>query len=205
MSFPSSYYKDLDPILDPFNHMMYIFPIHERLKAAAAAIDTFESYAKFLVAHNMDALPIGQSEAFFESIQAILNYSASVSRFFWPSTYKKNPNFNLHKKRGEFLRDVFAVTDESPLKDRNHRNEIEHFDEKIDIFLNRKNIMGISYPEKIFRDRHNGGLRSHNFRAFYIHENEFEVLGTFFAIEPIIKELRRLLILSAQFYEKRMF
>jgi len=40
-----------------------------------------------------------------------------------------------HEKRGKILRQCFKITDSSPLKSRDLRNEIEHFDEKLDVYL----------------------------------------------------------------------
>lgn len=63
-----------------------------------------------------------------------LNYSAAVSRFFFPPKPldKNNP---LPEERAKRLREAFQVKDDSPIKNRVARNMIEHYDEKLDIFL----------------------------------------------------------------------
>ncbi len=41
----------------------------------------------------------------------------------------------LHKNRAEFLRQIFDVTESSPLYDKKLRNALEHFDERLDMYL----------------------------------------------------------------------
>lgn len=61
-----------------------------------------------------------------------LNHCASLSRYFWPAPSKNRSMRSFAVARGSALRDSFFVDDESPLSDRNLRNSLEHFDERLD-------------------------------------------------------------------------
>ena len=98
-------------------------------------------------------------EATLNHLQNIVGMGAALSRYFWPVRAG-------HEKRGEILRERFKVTDSSPLKSRDLRNEIEHFDEKLDVYLS-KGIVGVIIPHYIGPFLENGGVPSHLFRAYY--------------------------------------
>jgi hypothetical protein len=65
--------------------------------------------------------------------------AAALSRYFWPTTTgnkkKQAEQLEMRRMRGEKLRDIFKVTDDSPLCNRDLRNAWEHFDEKLDTYL----------------------------------------------------------------------
>jgi hypothetical protein len=58
------------------------------------------------------------------SIQSILVAAANVSKILWPA--------KEYVARGEQLRELLNVPDESPLFDRTIRNHFEHYDERIE-------------------------------------------------------------------------
>ena len=109
---------------------------------------------------------------------------AALSRYFWPVR-------SGHTARGEFLRNRFGVTDASPLKSRDLRNAIEHFDEKLDIYL-AKGIVGVIIPNYIGPSLESDGVPGHLFRAYYVDTGKFEVLGQRFPIPPLAKEIERI-------------
>lgn len=80
-------------------------------------------------------------------LQEAVGHAAALSRYFWPSPSgtKKSQLQNLKKKRGEFLRNLFGLNENSPLYDRDLRNAWEHFDERLDIYF-IENIAGMFYP-----------------------------------------------------------
>lgn len=119
-----------------------------------------------------------------DELQNIALQGAGISRFFWPPNKK-------HSKRGEILRKAFVVTEQSPLRSRDLRNRMEHFDEYLDDFL-KTCIAGQFIPDyfgpKPPDDR--GPLRF--FRAYFVNTGEFEILGSIFVMQPIVNEIRRL-------------
>jgi hypothetical protein len=117
-------------------------------------------------------------------LQNIVVQGAALSRYFWPA--RKD-----HKKRGEILRKAFDVTDTSPLKSRDLRNDIEHFDEKLDTYL-AGGIVGVILPHYIGPLPALSAIPSHLFRAYYTDKAIFEILGKRYDINPITKEIGRI-------------
>ena len=119
-----------------------------------------------------------------DCLQNIALQGAGISRFFWPSDAR-------YRKRGEVLRQAFGITDQSPLRARDLRNRMEHFDEYLDDYL-KDCVAGQFIPDyfgpKPPKDR--GPLRF--FRAFFTNTGEFEILGSIFAIQPLLDEIGRL-------------
>lgn len=66
------------------------------------------------------------------SIQSILVATANVSKILWPAR-KQN------KVRGKHLRDLLGVDDDNLLSDRTFRNHFEHYDERIEKWVESNN------------------------------------------------------------------
>jgi hypothetical protein len=119
-----------------------------------------------------------------DELQNIALQGAGMSRFFWPADKK-------YDKRGEILRKAFAVTEQSPLRSRDLRNRMEHYDEYLDDYL-KTCIAGQFIPDyfglKPPDDR--GPLRV--LRAFFTNTGEFEIFGSVFPMQPIVDEIRRI-------------
>src|SRR5689334_18838746 len=89
-------------------------------RAALASIDH--------VSANLEALSAGKaidSDELLNNLQNIVIHGAALSRYFWP--VRKG-----HEARAQFLKKCLGVAEDSPLKNRDLRNQIEHFDEKLD-------------------------------------------------------------------------
>ncbi len=120
-------------------------------------------------------------------LQNIVQQAAALSRYFWPMT-KGNSRY---ESRAQQLRMAYSVTDQSPLKDRGLRNQIEHFDEKLDDYL-KDGIVGYILPEYVGPSLERDGAPGHLFRAYYLDEGMFEVLGKQYQVQPIADEVLRL-------------
>lgn len=101
--------------------------------AAGRAVAAFERFDKSLSSG-------GSSDETVASAHEALGHAAAVSRFFFPST--RDP---LCEARGLRLRHLFAVEPNSSLQDRELRNALEHFDERLDDYL-LGNIEGFIFP-----------------------------------------------------------
>lgn len=111
----------------PFHEVFYIRAVGF---AACKGLDAFDAFAEALK---------GSSGilAIFE-LQEALAHAGAVSRFFWPSMGTRDTPAGRHAKaRGEKLRNAFGITETHPLHSRSLRNAIEHFDERLDDFLQR--------------------------------------------------------------------
>lgn len=119
-----------------------------------------------------------------DHLQNVTLQAAALSRYFWPVR-------NAHEWRGTQLRAVFEVSDQSPLKSRDLRNAIEHFDEKLDKYL-EEGIVGQIFPEYVGPFPESDGVPVHLFRAYYIDKGLFELLGHRYEMNPIAAEVIRI-------------
>lgn len=123
-------------------------------------------------------------ERILNHVQNILLQGAALSRYFWPVR-------DAHKSRGESLRASLAVSDESPLKNRDLRNAVEHFDERIDKYL-ANGIVGYVLPRYVGSTLEKSGVPGHIFRAYYLDTGRFEVLGESFEMQGLAHEIMRI-------------
>ena len=158
------------------------FYIESMISITTSAVSSTEKLAKIFDA-NEDLSQI-QYEEILNWIQNIFIQAAALSRYFW--TVKKNEK--IHKERSEFLRKVFNISNNSPIRNRDIRNMIEHFDEKLDIFIS-KPVVGTIMPNYIGLEIETLGVPYHIFRAYYPRTGVFEVLGKRFELQPIVDEI----------------
>jgi len=125
--------------------------------------------------------------------QNIINRAALISRYFWPSSSEK-----LHKERGQRLRAAFVIHESNPIKDKNMRKFIEHFDEKLDSYLSN-GIAGALIPSDAGNRVTDSPSVNHFFRAYYVDDWSFHALGLEFKIHPIINELIRIHLLLKKY------
>ena len=117
-------------------------------------------------------------------LQNIVLQAAALSRYFWPVRQD-------HETRARRLRDRLDIMNDNPLRNRDLRNEIEHFDEKLDAYL-ADGIVGNILPEYVGVLAEGTGAPVHMFRAYYIDAGIFEMLGKRYAVEPLAEEIQRL-------------
>jgi hypothetical protein len=118
------------------------------------------------------------------NIQNAIIQGAALSRYFWPPR-KQN------EKRGEFIRKSLGVKDDNPLKNRELRNLIEHYDEKLDAYF-AKGVFGRFLPQFVGTSQGDEDGLYHVFRAYYSDAGLFEVIGEKFEIKPIFIEIIRI-------------
>ena len=131
------------------------------------------------------------SDDVLDWLQNIIIQAAALSRYFWPAKNKDKKLDKLHKKRGQHLCVAFGMNEKSPLKNRSLRNQIEHFDEHMDIFL-AKPVAGNFIPKYVGRLPKDDGVPTYIFRAFYTDVSIFEILGKRYEVKPIVDEIRRI-------------
>jgi hypothetical protein len=100
-------------------------------------------------------------------LQNIVLQAAALSRYFWPA----RPG---HEARAAHLRAALDVAESSPLRNRDLRNEIEHFDEKLDAYL-AEGIAGYVVPAYVGPLPSNDGVPTHMFKAYYLDAGVFEI------------------------------
>ncbi len=87
------------------------------------------------------------------------------------------------------MRNYFQIDEASPLFDKRLRNAVEHFDERLDLYL-QEGIAGYIFPSMVLASRVASEVPHHIFRAYYMEEGEFELLGESFKIQPIFRAVQ---------------
>ena len=131
--------------------------------------------------HNKEEL---EGEKIIDLSQNIITSAAAISRFFWPSS-----NNSIHKKRGQRLREAFDIIESNVLKKRDVRNFIEHFDEKLDVYLSTI-ANGMIFPLYVGPRPVDHDLAQF-FRAYFTNDHTFKLLDLECSMVPIIDELIR--------------
>jgi len=105
---------------------------------------------------------------------------------------KQPEQLEMRRKRGEKLRGIFGITDDSPLCNRDLRNAWEHFDEKLDTYLISSDA-GYFFPNP-FIEHHSIADEPHG-KIFKLIDPDSEclvLLGKKFFFAPIRVEVRRI-------------
>lgn len=143
------------------------------------------------------ALADSNTEQVFFAAQALLGAVGNVSKLLWPT---KTGN----AERGTRLREVLAVSDDSPIAPRTFRNHFEHFDERLDEWTKsskRKNFadLNIGPPEFISGLDAEDFLRNFDQTSFILtfRKDKYEINKVMQALQLIYKnaqhEVKRLL------------
>jgi hypothetical protein len=132
----------------------------------------------------VDALERWDRTALPNELQNVILQAAALSRYFWPARQG-------HETRARQLRDALEVTEDNPLKNRDLRNEIEHFDEKLDAYL-ADGIAGYIFPEFVGPLPESDGVPARILRAYYLDVGLFEMLGKRYELQPLVNEIVRI-------------
>jgi len=119
-----------------------------------------------------------------DAVQTMVVQAAAISRYFWPARAKEP-----HISRAARLRSGLEVSDHSALRNRDLRNLLEHFDEKLDEFC-RHLVAGVIVPTYVGPMQGAPEVPTSLFRAYYTDVAVFEILGQRFDIEPVLDELQ---------------
>jgi len=122
-----------------------------------------------------------EMDTILDHLQNIVVKGAALSRYFWPIR-------KLHEWRGIQIRTSLSISENSPLKSRDLRNNIEHYDEKLDDYLNQ-GIVGYILPQYVGNSLDRNGVASHIFRAYFVDTGVFELLGQQYEIPPLAEEI----------------
>jgi hypothetical protein len=129
------------------------------------------------------------------AVQGFLTSAANVSKLFWPTPPKKGQKPKI-EGRGEALRKLFEIGDDSPLAFRDVRNHFEHFDERLETWATSApggNLLDsniIHDPSKIKLS----GLTPANYlRTLNTGSMSITFGGDEFAIQPVVDAVAAIL------------
>ena len=117
-------------------------------------------------------LDLPQAEL-FDRLQNIVQQAGAVSRYFWPAPKKPAP---VQTNRATRLREALQVDSTSPLHSRELRNALEHFDERLDVYL-AQGQAGEFVPDHVDYEQPQSEVPLHIFKAFYTRPLVFVLLG----------------------------
>jgi hypothetical protein len=168
-----------EDIFLPYHSEFYKVSIDEAVRSAVAAFIDYGS-----------AADDGTIDDAARHLQDALGYCAALSRYFWPPTSAGA----LGKYRGEQIKQVYGINDESPLANRNLRNALEHFDERLDDWL-KKGPVGPIVASAVFGDHSEIEEDfGHIFKMIDAEKSVFVVLGQKFEFGPLSQEVARLMV-----------
>ena len=173
-------------LIFPPYEAFYIDALLSHTSSAMESMKIVSTWIELMVAEDHAALELPKPQL-FDHLHNIALQAASVSRYLWPSKPGKS---NVYEKRGVKLREALVISDESPLKNRKLRNQMEHFDERLDAYLTQ-DIVGEFIPSYVDFEPLEVEHPVHIFKAFYINNREFVLLGETHQMQHLCKEIMR--------------
>lgn len=168
-------------IYQAFYIQSMLFNCQSAISSIARVDSVFEKLPHEPTKEDLNNLPVN---AILNELQNIVVQGAALSRYFWPVRKR-------HEERGKHLCEAFNINDSNPLQARELRNAIEHFDERLDIYLS-SDIVGCVFPEFVGIRPNEDGVRGHFFRAFFIDYGIFRLLDSEYKMGPLVNEILRL-------------
>lgn len=168
-----------------------VFYIQSMLFNTTSALQAVDRASKYIHAISEGKLrPQDRKDELLDCLQNFINHSAAIARYFFPSMIGGKGERALHKNRAEFLTKIFDISENSPLHDKKLRNAIEHFDERLDMYL-EGGIVGTIFPSLILDKPEETEIPHHIFRAYYLNDGIYQILGERHSIQPIFDEIVR--------------
>ncbi|WP_105172407.1 hypothetical protein [Pseudoalteromonas sp. T1lg24] len=178
---------DLDFDIHPQFEAFYIESMLWHTNSALDAAKVVGEWIELVVANDEKALELPKDKL-FEQLQLIIQHAASLSKYLWPIRGGVNSS---HQKRGRKIRSALYTDDSSSLKCRKLRDGMEHFDEKLDKYL-EKNQVGEFLPSDVRAEVPVSEVPLHIFKGFYINPRVFVLLGNEYELLPIVAEVVRI-------------
>lgn len=178
-----------DTSIWPPYHAFYIQSMLFNTSSALQACDKASNYIIAISKGELDPQDI--KDELLDCLQNFINHSGAIARYFFPSLIGgKGSIRNLHKNRAEYLSNIFGVDQNSPLHDKKLRNAIEHFDERLDKYL-ESGIVGHIFPSLILNKPEETDVPHHIFRAYYLNDGIYQILDERHQVQPILDEMVR--------------
>lgn len=166
----------------------YIHSIIYSAERCCVAFDNYESISK----------EPENSAAVFGKMQETIIHAAALSRFFWPPRSRKAKFEKLHNARADKLREAFEMAEDSPLRFRGARDALDHFEERLDLFL-LEHQAGTFFPGAIIGNVELAGSpASHIFKLVDPIQEKAIILGEVYDFGAIRSEVTRVLAVAYQ-------
>jgi hypothetical protein len=166
------------------------FYIDNLLRLTSAGVKAIQAIEQWRLSLETPSAPdkILSAEDILGYHEDLLLAGAGLSRYFWP--VGRSPK-TLYVNRARQLRQALDIADDSPLKDRDLRNGLEHFDERLDDFLAQFRA-GNVIPNYIGPRLKLGDMVVHIFRGVITDSGKFVLLGKEYEIAPLANAVAQL-------------
>jgi len=175
------------PAIPPPYEAFYIEAMLRHTNSALDSAEIVSDWIQLIVDDNRKALELPKYKL-FEHLQIIIQEAAALSRYLWPVRSGKQ---QVHERRGKEIRLSLDIAEDNALKDRNLRNHIEHFDEKLDEYLLRGSA-GEIIPQDVRAEIPISEVPLHIFKGFYINQRVFILLGKQYEILPLVSAIEEI-------------
>jgi hypothetical protein len=170
----------------PPHETFYLQSMLFNASSACESIDSVSAVVEVIGGRSEDEIrETIDAATFLDQLQNIVVQAAALSRYFWP--VRRNPE---HVTRGKRLRWAFGVDEESPLYSRHLRNALEHFDERLDTYL-QKEVVGVILPQYVGIRPVGEVIPYHLFRGYFLNDGTFTLLGEEYSLPPLADEVHR--------------
>lgn len=196
--------KTNEPVLFEGQDQIKIWPPYEVFyiecikTASLNAIESWEALNE--IVSNENLLKTNATDT-VDLAENIVNQAGIISKYFFPPVDEKKSKNLIHKLRGEKLRETFKIDETNELSDRTFRNYIEHFDEKLDLFLNQAIAGNIIPPKSIFWTSESISEVTYVFKAYIISEFKFISLNEQIVLPKLVEEIYKVYIKSIEFID----
>ena len=169
-----------------------IWPMHEVLyiecinTASLNAIKSWEALNEII---SDEDLLRNKLDELIDLAENIVNQAGIISKYFFPPVNVKNPKKQIHKLRGEKLREAFGIDESQRISDRTFRNYIEHFDEKLDLFLENQIAGNIIPPKLTYVTSDALSKIMFVYKAYIINEFKYISLNEQIVLPGLVKEI----------------
>jgi hypothetical protein len=170
------------PPYEAFYIQSMLFNAESAARSLTRLEKVFEPYQNTITWQQIEQLP---RRHILNELQNIVLQAGALSRYFWP---QKKKSGDVREQRAEQLRSSFSMDNSSPLFDRELRNAMEHFDERLDNYV-AAGVVGVVFPEFVGPRPSEDGVPGHFFRAYYLDTHSFVLLNQEFHIPPLVDEV----------------
>ncbi len=170
---------------------LYLTQIETYCVHALNAIHTFSQMERQnfndVVNGRRPAIP---AQAEFQALDAFIHNCAMLYKMLWP--IKKNKPYQI--ARCERLRRILGVDDNSLINSKSLRNAIEHFDEKLDDWIQNQtcngHIVEACIGDNVFSEY---GVKKESFFSAYSRATKIYVfMGEEYRLEPMVRDVEHI-------------
>jgi hypothetical protein len=188
---------------------VFLYEIGEQSKLALLAFSELEATVNGIIGNDMkpDIFPTDSMEEIarkmedlrkmgnqinlyrdkcWNYLQSFLTTAANISKIFWPARHGESKEYS---QRGMDLRNLLNVSDKSPLNNRDLRNHLEHYDERLHDWAKKSKIGALVTRNlsSVNTDDPYADMANFDMQKYIV-----SFWGKYYEILPLVSEIRTL-------------